>query len=77
MIRPTHVETYMITVPVYAMVKHDKGGHSRTTVGSRQVRVQVAVNLERLAEDLGPRAARSKHQRATGLHGQVRVQVVR
>jgi hypothetical protein len=76
-LRPTHVETYVITVPVYAMVEHAKGGHARTTVGSRQVRIRVAVDLQRIAEDLGPKAARSKHQKARGLHGAVLLQVVR
>jgi hypothetical protein len=76
-LKPTHVETYTITVPTYAMVAHAKGGHSRTTVGSRQVRIRVAVDLQRIAEDIGPKAARSKRLQARGLHGAVLLQVVR
>jgi hypothetical protein len=76
-LRPTHSGTYLITVPTYAMVAHAKGGHSRTTVGSRQVRIQVAIDMEAVAADLGPKAARSKHLKARALHGKVLIQVVR
>lgn len=76
-LKPTHRETFTITVPTYAMVQHAKGGHSRTRTGARQVRIQVSVDLERIAADLGPRAARSKSLTARALAGQVLVQVVR
>lgn len=80
-LRPTHVETYVITVPTYAMQAWTNAngatGHTRTTVGSQQVRIRVAIDLQGIAEDLGPKAARSKHRKARGLHGRLLLQVVR
>jgi hypothetical protein len=65
-----HRESFTLTVPTYGL-KRDGTRAYQVVTGSRQVQVSVEVDMEGIALDIGPRAARSKRRRATGLGGRV------